>query len=204
MIVIINLVNRMICEINYFFRDQWSELEDWESMKAAYNIRWGRAAIDEWLDYFPGVGLPIDYIEEAEKRKALKLQEINGDKLWGLEIGIRYFPEKEVYPPVFLNDLFLVSKEVAQRYIVRQRDKFKFLHLLEIILSGNASLFEKKHKKMYKHWVFTSLDEEAFIRMYEERGISWSDIETLKKSNNFSELLKYGAQTDSKMIKYKT
>jgi hypothetical protein len=192
----------MICEINYFFKDQWAELEDWESMKAAYNIRWGRSAIDEWLDYLPTVSLPIDYIEEAEKRKALRLQEINGDKRWGLEIGIRYFPEKEAYPPVFINDLFLVSKEVTQRYLVRQRDKFKFLHLFEIILSGNTSLFERKHKKMYKHWLFTNLEEEALIRMYEERGISWSDIETLEKSHNFAELLKYGAQTDSKLIKY--
>jgi hypothetical protein len=147
--------------------------------------------------------LPIDYIEEAEKRKALKLQQLNGDNKWGLEIGIRYFPEKEYFPPVFLNEFFIITKELNLRFLLRQRDKFKYLHLLEIILSGNIEFFEKKHRMMYRHWLFNNLEESSLIKLYEDRGITWADIATLKKEKNFEALLKYGAQTDSRLLKYK-
>jgi len=182
------------------FQRQWADLEDWERLRAAYNVRWGRAAIDEWLDYFPSAHLPIDYIEEAEKRKAVSLQQINGDKRWGLEIGIRYFPSKEYFPPVFIQEFFLVAKEVNIRNLLWQRDKFKFLHLVEIVLSGHLDFFERKHKMMYRHWLFNNLEDMSLIKLYEERGISWADIATLKKDKNFEPLLKYGAQTDSKLI----
>lgn len=132
------------CRNKFIFQRPWAELEDWENLKAAYNVRWGRAALDEWTDYFPSANLPIDYIEEAEKRKSLKLQQLNGDCKWGLEIGVRYFPEKEYLPPVFLNEFFFVYKELNVRFLLKQRDKFKYMHLLEIILSGNLEFFEKK------------------------------------------------------------
>lgn len=184
------------------FQRDWAELEDWERLKGAYNVRWARAALDEWTDYYPSAHLPIDYIEEAEKRKALALQKLNGDKKWGLEIGVRYFPTKEHLPPVFIHEFFLVAKELNIRNLLKQRDKFKFLHLVEIIISGNIDFFEQKHKMMYRHWLFNNLEDMSLIKLYEERGISWADIAFLKKDKNFEALLKYGAQTDSKLIKY--
>lgn len=179
-------------------------MDDWERLKAAYNVRWGRSALDEWTDYFPSVVLPIDYLEESEKRKAQQLQATFGDNKWGLAIGIRYFPQKEYFPPVFLNEFFLIYKELDTRFLLRQRDKFKFLHLIELVLSGHLEFFEKKQKTMYRHWLYNNLEEARLIKLYEDRGISWADIQTLKKSGNFEALLNYSAQTDSRLIKYKT
>jgi hypothetical protein len=184
------------------FQREWADLEDWNRLKAAYNVRWARAALDEWAEYFPSAHLPIDYIEEAEKRKALSLQKINGDSKWGLEIGIRYFPSREYFPPVFIHEFFFVAKDLNIRNLLRQRDKFKFLHLVEIVLSGNLEFFERKQKMMYRHWLFSNLEDISLIKLYEDRGISWADIATLKKDKNFEALLKYSAQTDSKLIKY--
>jgi hypothetical protein len=57
--------------------------------------------------FYPSIWMPIDYIEEIEYKRSRGLQEKNGDGKWGLEIGIRYFPSKEYFPPVFLHENFI-------------------------------------------------------------------------------------------------
>lgn len=111
-----------------FFLNPWQERKYWEQMSAEYNVRWARAAIEPWMDYYPSVWMPIDYIEEIERRKAQSLQQANGDKKWGLEIGIRYFPSKEYFPPVFIHELVFFKDELSnEKSLFRKKSRFKYL-----------------------------------------------------------------------------
>jgi len=181
----------------------WSEEEDWNNLRNSFNLRWANNAIDEWTSFYPGTHFPIDYIEEVEKRKSVQLQAENKNKQWGLEIGIRYFPEKEYLPPVSLNEFFIMQKEIDLDLNMNVRDKFTFFHILELLLGGHINVFEDKHKMMYRHWLFTGVEDVFLLKIFEEKGIQGFDIATLKKQRNFEALLKYGAQTDSKLINIK-
>lgn len=66
--------------------------------------------------------MPIDYIEEIEKRKAEGLRQKRGDGKWGLEIGIRYFPQKEYFPPVFVHEILTFNRELSMnRMLIRRK-----------------------------------------------------------------------------------
>lgn len=183
------------------FNKIWSEKADWETIGAGHNFRWSKVALEEWIDFYPTISMPIDYIEEEEKRKARDLQKANGDKKWGLEIGIRYFPEKEYFPPVFVHELVIFQNElVMEKALYKQKSKFKYLHMLELILAGYPQCLDKKLGNLYKHWLYDNVEEQYLLAFYEHYGIKWTDIKEIDAQGKFTKMLAYGAQLDSKML----
>lgn len=75
--------------------------------------------------------------------------------------------------------------------------------MFELTLSGYSELLQKKHENQYKHWLYNNLDEYNSLQRFEHYGVSWTGIKKFVKKGSFKETLKYGAQIDSKMLKYK-
>jgi hypothetical protein len=145
--------------------------------------------------------MPIDYIEEAEKRKVQDLQERNGDDAWGLEIGIRYFPRKEYFPPVFLHEIFNVHEQLEHIFILKgEEDPFKFLHMFEILLAGHVSDFTTQQRNLYKHWLYNNVEEDYQLLLYESWGVEWADLEIFEQEGHFVKALRYGAHVDSRLL----
>jgi hypothetical protein len=198
---IINFTRATSLRNPLIFSKVWTESQDWQKLKAVYNLRWSRNATENWIDFYPVVAMPIDFLEEAERRKSRATQDLNKSTKWGLDIGVRYFPEREYYPPVFIHELLFLATELNMpAAIAQQTDKFKFLHVFELMLSGDLIFLQKKQKTMYKHWIYNNIEESRLIEFYEKKGIMWHDMEKFMQNGSMHKFFHYGAQLDSKLI----
>lgn len=135
-------------------------------------------AFAETIDYyepakhFLGQGdlfFPSDYWEFFEKWRAQEYQVKRGDKLWGLEIGIRFFPTKEHYPPLACNGLVKMFEQVYQhRFRDKEYNSLSLAQKLEIILIGGPEEYLRNVKWARKFWVFQTYEEFRSIALFDE------------------------------------
>lgn len=207
---------------NLLFKKSWSNLDDWKRLRATYVYRWEQHAMNStWLDYYPGVTMPIDFLEEAERQNAKVLQAKNGNEKWGLEIGIRYFPTKEYFPPVFVHEIFIFPKEFVQVNEVKYGSEwFRLHHFYECILAEKLTNLDKRFLLNYKYDLLLDLNDEnrniqfgltqkypdlyfasdAEVKAHKEKVPNFSD----EKLEMFNKALIHGVQTELKLLKHST
>lgn len=83
-----------------------------------------------------------------------------------------------------------------------KRVVLNILHMFELMLSGSSDMLLKKHSTQYKHWFYNNIEDRHILELFESRGITWTDIKSYEEKGSFKEFLRYGAQLDSKMLKY--
>jgi hypothetical protein len=107
------------------------------------------------VQYFPS-----DYWDAYERKKSKEVQNLRGDNLWGLEIGVRFIASKEHYPSVPCPGLAkLLESTFQQRYRDKDYNILSMSQKLEMILVGGPEVFLKNLKWAHKFWIFQTYEE---------------------------------------------